>query len=141
MTRMFCGSDDTCHSARAGAGKPQVYVPGPRGRNEGGSVKSEGSVRLCLRAKRRTCRCHTRRHGGTEPSRVSLEKSDRHDLLFLLLHQLVDPADVAVGELLDVRERTALLVLRDRPVLEQLLELVVRVAANVAHRGAMLLRD
>src|SRR5688572_4218657 len=65
---------------------------------------------------------------------------EREDLLLLLLQGLVDPGDEAVGGLLDLVVAPALLVLGDFLVLGERLELVVGVAADVAHRHPRILR-
>jgi hypothetical protein len=58
--------------------------------------------------------------------------SDRHDLGFLGLHELVDLGDVLVGQLLDVVAGTTLVVFGDFLVLDELLERFVGVATQVA---------
>ena len=58
--------------------------------------------------------------------------SDRHQLLFLRLDHFVDVLDRGVGELLDVGLGAAGLVLGNLLVLQQLLDVVVGVAADVA---------
>src|SRR5690606_16629000 len=58
----------------------------------------------------------------------------RQQVGFLFGVFLVDEADVVVGHLLDVLLRAALVVLADGFFLEQLLDVVVGVAADVAHR-------
>ncbi len=64
---------------------------------------------------------------------------DLHDLRFLLLQGRVDLLDVLVRELLDLGEGVLLVVLADVVVLEQLLQVLVRVAAHVADGDAALL--
>src|SRR4051794_23759498 len=59
--------------------------------------------------------------------------SDGHDLRFLARDQAVDLGDGAVGDLLHLVERAALVVLADLLVLEQLLGVLVGIAAHVAH--------
>src|SRR5258705_5833287 len=58
---------------------------------------------------------------------------DGQDLRFFARRQPIDLGDVAVGELLQFVERAALFVLGDFLVLEQLLRMLVRIAAQVAH--------
>ena len=53
--------------------------------------------------------------------------------LILLLLQLVDHLDVIVGHLLDLVQALPLVVFGDLVVLEQLLEPLVGVAADLAH--------
>src|SRR5688572_19659073 len=60
--------------------------------------------------------------------------SDGQDLRFLGGNQPVDLGDRPVGELLDLVERASLLVLADLLVLQQLLRMLVGIAADVAHR-------
>src|SRR5574340_1769417 len=62
--------------------------------------------------------------------------SDRHQVGFLLLQQPVDVGDVMVGQLLQLLVRTPLVVLRALLVLQQALQVLVGVAAHVAHRDA-----
>ncbi len=64
---------------------------------------------------------------------------DLHDLGFLALEGLVDLGDVRVGRLLDLALGAPDLVLRGLAFLAEPLELVVRVAADVADRDAGLL--
>src|SRR5438132_6554566 len=75
---------------------------------------------------------------GSEDTTALLGKttrpSDGHDLRFLACNEAVDLGDRAVGELLNLVERTALFVLADLLVLEELLGVLVGVAADVAHR-------
>src|SRR3546814_3810177 len=61
-----------------------------------------------------------------------IEKSYRHQFLFLGLDHLVDVLDALVGELLDFVAAAALVVLRDLLLLEQVLDLAHGVAADVA---------
>src|SRR6266436_3725651 len=61
---------------------------------------------------------------------------DIQNLLLFPLRRLVHFLNVGVGHLLDVLQRAALLVLADGLVLEQLLQVLVGVAADVAHRHA-----
>src|SRR3546814_525665 len=63
-----------------------------------------------------------------------IEKSYRHQFLFLGLDHLVDVLDALVGELLDFVAAAALVVLRDLLLLEQVLDLADGVAADVADR-------
>src|SRR3546814_1749342 len=63
-----------------------------------------------------------------------IEKSYRHQFLFLGLDHLVDVLDALVGELLDFVAAAALVVLRDLLLLEQVLDLADGVAAGVADR-------
>src|SRR5262249_32464681 len=79
---------------------------------------------------------------GTEHSRWEKKDMGRRKskvfllaekLRILLLLQLVDLFDVAVGELLDLVEPLALVVLGDLVVFEQLLQPVVRLAADLAN--------
>src|SRR5581483_3466659 len=79
-------------------------------------------------------------------TRVSVRKreirfsSDLHHFRFFALQQIVDLRDVLVGELLHARLGRALLVVADIALLHQLLEMLDRVAANVAHGDAAFLR-
>jgi hypothetical protein len=65
--------------------------------------------------------------------------ADRHDLRFFRGGEAIDLGDRAIGQALQFIERTALLVFRDRLVLEQAFGMVVRVAAQVAHRDPRVL--
>src|SRR5918996_5484911 len=65
--------------------------------------------------------------------------SDFHDLLFLLLQEVVDPGHVLVGELLRPVLGAPLLVVPDVAVPDELLEIVHDVAPDVADRHAPLL--
>src|SRR4051812_3577239 len=67
---------------------------------------------------------------GTGVLRCTRKASNGHDLRFLARDQPVDLGDGAVGELLQVVERAALLVLADLLVLQQLLRVLVGVAAD-----------
>src|SRR6476620_5537557 len=60
--------------------------------------------------------------------------SDRHQFFFLVLHHVVDVLDRLVGQLLDLVLAAAFFVFGDLLVLQQFLDLVVRVAADVADR-------
>src|SRR5210317_1483650 len=71
---------------------------------------------------------------------ASAMTSDGEQVLLLLGQHLVDPRDVLVGQLLDLGLGAVLVVLGDLLLLEQLLEGVQRVAANVADRHAPALR-
>src|SRR5690606_12544039 len=57
-----------------------------------------------------------------------------HQFLFLGLNHLVDVLDALVGELLDLVAAAALVVLGDLLLLEQILDLLDRVAADIADR-------
>src|SRR6187399_2411083 len=59
--------------------------------------------------------------------------------VFLLL-QIIDQADVLIGDPLHVFQRTPLVVFRDLVVLEELLEAIVGVAAHLADGVAAFLR-
>src|SRR5439155_22295389 len=77
------------------------------------------------------------------PSRsCGASESEREDLLLLLLQELVDLHDVLVRRLLDLIVPAALLVLGDGRllVLRHRLELVVRLAPDVADGDAPLFR-
>src|SRR5262245_8736053 len=62
-----------------------------------------------------------------------------HEIGFLLLQRLFDLRDIAVGQLLDVVLGAALLILRKLVFLQHLLEMSVRIAAQVADRHARVL--
>src|SRR5690242_12963751 len=66
--------------------------------------------------------------------------SDLHDLGFLALQQLVDLVHVLVGELLDAILGAVLLVAADLAVVDELFEVVDRVAPDVPDRDLALLR-
>ena len=57
-----------------------------------------------------------------------------HDFCFFGLRRRVDLLDVGVGHLLHVVERPALFVFADELVLEQLLQMLIGIAADVAQR-------
>ncbi len=61
-------------------------------------------------------------------------KSNRHDVLFLAGDKLVNIGNKTVGELLDFFLRTALLVFGGQFVLDQLLDAVIGITAQVANR-------
>src|SRR6478672_6159514 len=63
---------------------------------------------------------------------VLMRRSDRHQLLFLGAYHLVDVLDGLVGEFLDVRFAACRLVLGDLLVFQQLLDVVVGIAADIA---------
>src|SRR5262245_315215 len=65
---------------------------------------------------------------------------DAQDFPFLLLQELVNPGDEAIGRLLDLFVPAALLVLRRLAISGQLLELVVGVAATLANGHPPLFR-
>src|SRR6516225_8367735 len=71
--------------------------------------------------------------------RLMAETSDLHHLFFLLGDDLVDLRDAGVGLLLDPLAGALVLVLGDLLVLEQALELLVRVAPLVADGDLVLL--
>src|SRR5882672_12497482 len=62
-----------------------------------------------------------------------------HDLGFFVLQERVDLSYVAVGELLNVLLRAAIVVLGDLLVLQQLLEIGQRLATHAAHGDASVL--
>src|SRR5690606_684065 len=62
----------------------------------------------------------------------SADRSDRHQFLFLALDHLVDVLDRLVGDLLDLVLGAAHVVLGDLLFLQQVLDLLVGVAAHVA---------
>src|SRR3989442_225530 len=72
--------------------------------------------------------------GGTGKARGSGVRSDRHQVRFLRVQDLVDLGDVAVGELLNIGLCMPLVVLRALLVLQHLLQMFVGVAADVADR-------
>src|SRR5690606_23418611 len=61
------------------------------------------------------------------------DRSDRHQFLFLGLDHVIDILDRLVGDLLDVVLGTTHVVLGDLLFLQQVLDLLVGVAADVAH--------
>src|SRR2546421_7247125 len=65
--------------------------------------------------------------------------SDLEDLRLFALEQLVDLLRVVVRELLDALLRAVLLVFADLALVDKFLEVVDRVAADVAHGDASLL--
>src|SRR5271169_5936166 len=67
---------------------------------------------------------------------LNLAPLDCQQVRFLGLEDLVDLGNIAVGKLLHVGLRVALVVLRNRVLLEQLLQVLVGVAADVAHGNA-----
>src|SRR5262249_47136625 len=73
------------------------------------------------------CRRRGREAEGTwmAPPGLRVPGSDRQDLLFLALQQLVDFGDLPIRELLGLLEAAPLVVLRDLLVLEHLLQPVV----------------
>src|SRR5215471_14884127 len=64
---------------------------------------------------------------------VLARRLNRHQVRFLGVQDLVDLADEAVSEFLDVVLGTALVVLRNRLRLEQVLQVRNRIAPDVAH--------
>src|ERR1700694_334275 len=64
------------------------------------------------------------------------DSSDRHQVRFLGVQRFVDFADVAIGELLDVVLRPALVVFGYRLGLEEILEMGDGVALDIAHGNA-----
>src|SRR6478735_5840471 len=58
--------------------------------------------------------------------------SDRHDLGFLGRHESIDLGDVTIGHLLDLAFGTLLIVLGGKLVLDQFLDRVIGIAAQVA---------
>src|SRR6185369_13997840 len=66
--------------------------------------------------------------------------SDLEDLFLFDLELIVDEADVAVGELLDLLQPPLLVVLRHHVVLLELLDLFVGVAPQLPQRGPCGLR-
>src|SRR5436190_8002810 len=86
-----------------------------------------------VRASSPRCSSSTARESGV------CSPSDLEDLGFLALQQLIDLLRVVVGELLDALLRAVLLVLADLALVDELLEVVDRVAADVAHCDAPLL--
>src|SRR6266508_992409 len=64
---------------------------------------------------------------------------DRQQIRFLALEHLVDLGDVSVGELLHIDLRMSLIVLRDFVILEQFLQVFVRVAPDIANRDTRVL--
>src|SRR5215210_7009790 len=66
---------------------------------------------------------------------------DAQDFLLFGSRQLVNLADVSIGELLHFVEPCALAVFGDGFVLQELLQAVVGVAANIAYGRAMLFGD
>src|SRR6478735_6160134 len=87
-----------------------------------------------VRARSSPCGSLTTRGSGARSA------SDLHDLRFLALQQLVDLVDVVVRELLDALLGPVLLVAAGVTLVDQLLEVVDRVAAHVAHGDLPLLR-
>src|SRR5690606_9794608 len=73
---------------------------------------------------------------------LMLAPSDRHQLLFLGLDHLVDVLDRVIGDLLHLALEAALVVLADGLFLQEVLGLLVGVAADVAdrHLGRLALR-
>src|SRR5690554_1352574 len=71
---------------------------------------------------------------GTFIGKPGRGSSYRHQFLFLRLHHLVHGLDGLVGDLLDLGVAAALLVLADFLFLQQVLGLLVGVAADVADR-------
>src|SRR5688572_21986367 len=67
-------------------------------------------------------------------------RSELHDLGFLVLQQRVDGRHVAVGELLDLFLATALVVLRDHLLFQQLFEIAKRLAPHAAQADTPCLR-
>src|SRR5919108_4308128 len=84
------------------------------------------------------CRTSARSGSRRRRRRAKRPNSDFRDLGFLALQELVDPADVVVGQLLDAVFRAVLLVGPDALLL---LEVVDDVAADIPNRDATLLRD
>src|SRR6185312_9981712 len=94
--------------------------PATSGRSTSGSGRMRASVRMRL-SKRK-------------------EVLDLHDLGFFALEQVVDLRDVLVRELLHAPLGRALVVVADVASASQLLEVLDRVAPDIAHRDAALLR-
>src|SRR5689334_25440742 len=94
--------------------------PATSGRSTSGSGRMRASVRI--RLSRRT------------------EVLDLHDLCFFALQQVVDLRDVLVRELLHAPLGRALLVVADVAAARELFEVLDRVAPDVAHCDAALLR-
>src|SRR3989442_2291075 len=95
----------------------------------GSSGPARGRTRLSVRIRVRRF---------TEGSEVPA--SDLHDLRFFVFQQLVDRRGVLVGELLPLLLRAPLLVVADVAVLDELLQMVHQVAADVPDRDPALLR-
>src|SRR5690606_4272991 len=76
----------------------------------------------------------------TTPVTVTGRRSDLEQLGLLVLEHLVDLGDVLLGELVELLLRPPGLVLADLALLDQLVEGVLGVAADVAHRDAAVLR-
>src|SRR5450755_1081551 len=68
--------------------------------------------------------------------RAASDSSDRHQVGFLGVQGLVDFADVAIGEFLDVVLRPALVVFGDGLGLEQFFEVGDGIASDIAHGNA-----
>ncbi len=67
------------------------------------------------------------------------QRLDLHDLLFLVAQRVVDLLDVIVGRLLHLGAVLLVLVLADGVLFFELLQMLHRVAAHVAHGDALLL--
>src|SRR5947209_1428274 len=72
---------------------------------------------------------------------TSAWRSNLHDLGFLVLEKVVDLLRVLVGELLDALLGTTLLVRADVAGVDELLQVLHRVAADLAHGDAVLLGE
>src|SRR5690349_25009932 len=82
-----------------------------------------------------------RERGPECPLKARPPALEGEHLVLLLLRQLLDPGGEAVGGLLDLVVGAALLVLGELLLLGERLELVVGLAAHVAHRHARVLRE
>src|SRR5690242_14965230 len=67
--------------------------------------------------------------------------SHLHHFGFLLFGHLFHALDLFVGQLLDLVEGALLFVLGDLLVLGRLFDQLIAVAPNIAHRGAVILKD
>ena len=96
------------------------------------SGRSASRAGFMLRSVRSLLRRFTRLLSGKRRIRPA-EVSDLHDLLFLLLQEIVDPVDVLVGQLLEPVLRTPFLVVANVTVAHQLLQVVHAVPPDVAY--------
>src|ERR1035437_6767800 len=112
---------------------PSMMMPTWRGNSglEGSRIAAgAGGRSMCTETPLRMARFR----GDGDP------RSDLEDLSLLLLGEIVNLADEAVGDVLHLGDVALDLVLGDVPLLLQPAQVVDLVAANVAHRDARLLR-